>query len=80
MTSRVPGGVSALRLYRSILKEHQKKLPPMFRELGDNYVREEFKRHMTAKAQFLTQFFGNRPCFSHTMACSDADAHNYMIA
>ena len=33
-----------LQLYRRILREH-KNLPPMQRELGDQYVKSEFKLH-----------------------------------
>jgi hypothetical protein len=35
----------------------RKKLPDPYRELGDKYVRDEFKRHKTAKPAFLKQFF-----------------------
>lgn len=33
-----------LQLYRRILREHR-NLPPLQRELGDNYVKSEFKLH-----------------------------------
>jgi hypothetical protein len=36
---------AVLRLYRDILKEHRKKLPSMMQELGDSYVRNEWKLH-----------------------------------
>jgi len=46
-----------LRLFRSILRAHRDCLPPELRALGDAYVREEFKRHKSAKAKFLVPFF-----------------------
>eukprot|EP00455_Lapot_gusevi_P035276 TRINITY_DN3906_c0_g2_i1.p1 TRINITY_DN3906_c0_g2~~TRINITY_DN3906_c0_g2_i1.p1 ORF type:complete len:120 (+),score=24.46 TRINITY_DN3906_c0_g2_i1:81-440(+) len=47
----------ALSLYRTILKLHKEKLPAIYRSLGDSYVRDEFKRHKTAKPNFLGQFY-----------------------
>ncbi|NXA12434.1 SDHF3 factor, partial [Sapayoa aenigma] len=43
--SAMPGG--ARRLYRRILQLHR-ALPPALRDLGDRYVREEFRRHKAA--------------------------------
>eukprot|EP00743_Colponemidia_sp_Colp-15_P010914 GILK01012096.1.p1 GENE.GILK01012096.1~~GILK01012096.1.p1 ORF type:complete len:109 (-),score=10.43 GILK01012096.1:102-428(-) len=34
-----------LVLYREILRLHQKKLPATMKELGDTYVRAEFRAH-----------------------------------
>ena len=45
-----------LALFRSILRAHQKYLPPTHRELGDSYVKAEFRLHRGASANFLTQF------------------------
>jgi len=45
-----------LALYRSILRAHQRLLPPEARELGDAYVKEEFKLHRDAAPNFLVQF------------------------
>ena len=47
----------ALKLYRAILREHRKKLPPQMRALGDKYVAEEFRLHRNAKDEFLPQFY-----------------------
>lgn len=47
----------ALTLYRNILRAHREKLPYHLRELGDTYVREEFKRHKKADAKWLQSFF-----------------------
>ena len=47
----------ALKLYRAILREHRKKLPPQMRALGDKYVGEEFRHHRNAKDDFLPQFY-----------------------
>ena len=48
-------GLRGLRLYASVLRAHR-ALPPQMRELGDRYVREEFRRHRTASATFLQPF------------------------
>lgn len=47
----------SLKLYKAILKAHRVKLPSALRELGDTYVRDEFKRHKTAQPEFLNSFF-----------------------
>jgi len=44
-----------LALYRQILRAHT-KLPVAHRELGDAYVREEFRAHRGASAAFLVEF------------------------
>ena len=49
---------AALALYRSILKAHQKHLPREMRQLGDSYVKAEFKLHKTVKdSSQLDSFF-----------------------
>jgi hypothetical protein len=45
-----------LRLYREILKHHQRHLPEQMRQLGNETVRHEWKQHKTADAAFVTQF------------------------
>ena len=47
----------AILLYRDILKEHRRKLPPQLRLLGDNFVRHEFKQHKSAKPEHLSKFY-----------------------
>ena len=50
-----PGVV--LSLYRSILRCHRDKLPGPMRPMGDEYARDEFKRHWkekTTPAQWKT--------------------------
>lgn len=42
-----PGTV--LALYRSILRCHRDKLPEPIRPMGDEYARDEFKRHWKEK-------------------------------
>lgn len=42
------GPREALGLYRAILKVHRSKLPPPIREMGNKYVKEEFKAHFQA--------------------------------
>lgn len=46
----------ALTLYRSILRAH-KFLPTEMKELGDAYVKSEFRLHKAAKQEQLDQFF-----------------------
>jgi hypothetical protein len=43
------------QLYRSILKEHR-RLPVSHRELGDKYVKNEFRQHKGAKEAQVNQF------------------------
>lgn len=47
--------VTVLRLYKTILRLHR-SLPDELRELGNQYVREEFRRHKTAEPQYVTNF------------------------
>jgi Complex1_LYR-like len=50
---------AALSLYRNILRAHQKYLAgprPEMKELGDAYVKSEFRLHKTANAQQATLF------------------------
>ena len=46
----------ALGLYRGILRAHR-DLPREMKNLGNAYVREEFRRHRAAQARFLVPFF-----------------------
>lgn len=50
-------GSRGIILYRSILREHKKKLPPVMRKLGDDYIKAEFKLHKEAKPEFLKSFY-----------------------
>jgi hypothetical protein len=45
-----------LALYRRILTLHRQKLEPHMRVLGDQYVRDEFKRHKGAAPKFVPLF------------------------
>lgn len=47
--------LTVLRLYKTILRLHR-SLPNELRQLGDQYVREEFRRHKTAQTEFVTNF------------------------
>jgi hypothetical protein len=48
----------AAALYRSILKVHRQKLPVEMRQMGDEYVKSEFRLHKKATNQAqLTDFF-----------------------
>ncbi|KAL5961276.1 Succinate dehydrogenase assembly factor 3 mitochondrial [Taenia solium] len=42
-------------LYKMILRTH-KALPPELRELGDRYVREEFRRHKNCDSAYVGPF------------------------
>eukprot|EP00943_MAST-04B_sp_MAST-4B-sp1_P005881 g5881.t1 len=46
----------ALNLYRRILRLHRKKLPFQMKEMGDKYVKEEFRQHKDASQEFVVQF------------------------
>jgi len=52
-----PQRLFALRLYRAILTTHRRVLPNDLRALGDTYVKDEFRLHKSAKAEFLPPFF-----------------------
>lgn len=47
-----------LYLYRSLLRAHQKCLPTQMKQLGDAYVKSEFKLHLqkTVKAEQMQAF------------------------
>jgi len=53
---RVISKPQILKLYRNILREHKRKLPYEMREIGDSFVKHEFKLHKTAKATFVPKF------------------------
>lgn len=46
---------TSLRLYRRILKLH-KNLPLIPKALGDQYLRDEFRRHKNATQEQITEF------------------------
>ncbi|KAG3091331.1 hypothetical protein PI124_g16357 [Phytophthora idaei] len=45
-----------LALYRRILTLHRQKLESHMRVLGDQYVRDEFKRHKSVASKFVPLF------------------------
>ena len=48
----------ALNLYRSILKAHKKHLPTEMKQLGDAYVKSEFRLHKSVtETKILDQFY-----------------------
>ncbi|CAF0809529.1 unnamed protein product [Rotaria sordida] len=47
--------LTVLRLYKTILRLHR-SLPHELRELGNQYVRSEFRRHTNAKPEFVPNF------------------------
>ena len=51
-----PQHVSRVRiLYKAILRLH-KGMPTELKALGDQYVKDEFKRHRNAEAQYVPMF------------------------
>lgn len=46
----------SLGLYRSILREHKRRLPAKMKALGDTYVKQEFRLHKEAKPDHLKRF------------------------
>ncbi|OQR82045.1 hypothetical protein THRCLA_23252 [Thraustotheca clavata] len=60
-------------LYRSILRLHRKKLEPVMRVLGDRYVRDEFKRHVDAKPEFVAGFLAEWQKY-HDMLAQQRDS------
>uniref|UniRef100_A0A7S2G7W5 Succinate dehydrogenase assembly factor 3 n=1 Tax=Octactis speculum TaxID=3111310 RepID=A0A7S2G7W5_9STRA len=61
----------ALSLYRSILRGHR-TLPAEMRELGDKYVRSEFRQHQAASPEFLETFFSEWEGYLETLQTSDS--------
>mmetsp|Transcript_7819 Transcript_7819/g.16736 ORF Transcript_7819/g.16736 Transcript_7819/m.16736 type:complete len:127 (-) Transcript_7819:3047-3427(-) len=52
------GRIQALSLYKSLLRAHEKFLPQEMRQLGDAYVKSEFRLHKSVtKPEQLQQFF-----------------------
>jgi hypothetical protein len=48
----------AISLYRSLLRAHAKCLPTQMKELGDSYVKSEFRLHKSVtKEDQLTRFY-----------------------
>ena len=56
-TATTASRARALGLYRALLKSHKVHLPPEMRQLGDAYVKSEFKLHKKAKPEHLTNFY-----------------------
>lgn len=46
----------AVRLYGRVLRLHRRALPPDLRFLGDNYVKEEFRKHRGADSVYEGPF------------------------
>mmetsp|Transcript_10861 Transcript_10861/g.13593 ORF Transcript_10861/g.13593 Transcript_10861/m.13593 type:complete len:108 (-) Transcript_10861:457-780(-) len=45
-----------ISLYRRLLRLHRQKLPSHMRQMGDTYVKKEFRDHQEAKAEFIGPF------------------------
>ena len=46
----------ALQLYRAILREHRRSLPQEMREVGDKFVRHEFRLHKKVSQEVAAGF------------------------
>jgi Complex1_LYR-like len=59
-----------LHLYRQIMRIHKDKLPGPFKELGNTYVRDEFRRHRTATTtpEQWKQFIGEWQKYADMLA------------
>ncbi|TDH68384.1 hypothetical protein CCR75_003582 [Bremia lactucae] len=57
-----------LTLYRRILTLHRKKLKPHMRVLGDQYVRDEFKRHKSSDPKYVALFIREWEQYAAVMA------------
>ncbi|KAJ3159742.1 acetate non-utilizing protein 9 [Geranomyces michiganensis] len=56
----------ALELYKSIRRLH-KHLPPALRAVGNNYVKDEFKRHKKAEPAFVVGFMKEWMAYRDTL-------------
>ena len=57
----------ALNLYRRILRLHRQKLPFQMKEIGDKYVKEEFRQHKEASTEFVEQFLQEWKQYARTL-------------
>ncbi|EEY64386.1 uncharacterized protein PITG_02974 [Phytophthora infestans T30-4] len=57
-----------LALYKHILTLHRQKLEPHMRVLGDQYLRDEFKRHKSAASKFVPLFLREWEEYAAVMA------------
>ena len=56
-----------LALYKRVLTLHRRQLKPHMRVLGDQYVRDEFKRHKSADSKFVPLFLREWEQYAATM-------------
>mmetsp|Transcript_15652 Transcript_15652/g.30266 ORF Transcript_15652/g.30266 Transcript_15652/m.30266 type:complete len:109 (+) Transcript_15652:159-485(+) len=68
-----PANPAALQLYRTILRLHRQKLPHRLRELGDSYVKKEFKDHKVAKPEFVQMFMTEWQKYAQSLAAQRSD-------
>ena len=61
-------------LYRRILRAHRLKLPFHLRELGDRYVKDEFRKHAAADARWLRGFAASCEEYAATLEQQSAAA------
>lgn len=57
MAAAAGGAGRASTLYRALLRSHEQHLPAQMKELGDAYVKSEFKLHRNAKPEQAERFF-----------------------
>nr|CCA27695.1 conserved hypothetical protein [Albugo laibachii Nc14] len=63
----MPHRHDVLRLYKNILTLHQSQLDPQLRVIGDQYVREEFKRHKNATTEYISSFLTEWKQYEETL-------------
>ena len=57
---------AALALYARVLRAHR-VLPREMRQLGDAYVKDEFRKHRAAAPSFLPSFFAEWTSYAHAL-------------
>jgi len=65
-------------LYKAILRLH-KGMPLELQEIGDKYVKEEFKRHKDAEAPFVVVFMKEWAVSRDFLSLVTVVYHNIMI-
>jgi hypothetical protein len=70
---------SVTQLYRQLLRLHRQQLPPLFRDLGDRVVREEWRQMVSAERrgkatqQHWEQFTSQWRSYAATLSKSQAE-------
>mmetsp|Transcript_7451 Transcript_7451/g.8565 ORF Transcript_7451/g.8565 Transcript_7451/m.8565 type:complete len:109 (-) Transcript_7451:1322-1648(-) len=54
-------------LYRRLLRLHRQKLPFHMRQMGDSYIKKEFRDHQDAKPEFVGPFIREWTKYADTL-------------